>query len=311
METSDTKLERFLLSLLAIGTILRWPVRVVVGIIAVTVISGIALQSLRSVVGVVVLLALFGLPEFILVIVGDINNRYVFPRRVVDSDRTALAAFEGTSASFGVFLRPFEFDGCYFVNVPASSPFQLISSMTIDVEALLSIITETLRVPLVALGGTRHHDFRSGRGGRTTARDDEWKGIVINALERSKALFIIPAPNTGTLWELELIASLPNLLSKTMFIMPPRPRRRPFIARHRQKEYADFAGGFETRWAEAQTLALHFGILLPSYTQEGAIFIFANLRESPRVLSTLLPLTDRGTNRIIEYLSNKADPEFA
>jgi hypothetical protein len=309
LEKDDTKLEKLINRLLDVVSFLKWPIRALVIVIGILVISGIAIQSLRSFLGGLALFGLFFLPEFFFVIVGNVHHKFVFPKRINELDQAAKSAFNGLPDLFCVFLRPFEFDGCYFVSIPTISPFGLLNGLTVDVEAHLSSITKELRMPMIGLGGSPKHDFRAGRGGRVTTIDNEWKNSVTGALERSTALFIIPASNPGTLWELELIASRHEFLNKSLFLMPPVPNRRPFVAMKRP-EYAKFVKMFEEIWNETQTLTAQFGIYLPDYTQEGAIFVFKDLNSRPNQLATLLPMSDEGTERIIEYLIDRAGPGF-
>ena len=309
LERGDTKLETFINRFLDVATILKWPIRVGVIAVGLLVISGTALPSLKSIPGGASLIGLFFLPELVVVVVGNLHHRVVFPNALDKSDKAALSAFDAQSGSFCVFLRPFEFDGCFFVNIPTISPFGLLNGLTVDVEAHLSSMTKELRMPLVALGGSPRQDFRAGRSGRTVTADIEWKDKVAKAIDGSNAVFIIPASNPGTLWELELILSRPELLTKTLFIMPPRPARRPLVAL-RRPEYPKFVDNYEMRWIEAQTVSAQRGINLPDYTRDGAIFFFSELHAPAQVLAGLLPMTDEGTERTIAFLIDRAGPEF-
>lgn len=309
LEKGDTNFEKLINRLLDAATFLKWPIRTAVIVIGILAISGIALHSLRSSLGGLALLVLFFLPEIVFLIVGNVHHRFVFPQRVNELDQSANSAFDELPASFCVFLRPFEFDGCYFVSIPTISPFGLLNGLTVDVEAHLSSMTRELRMPMVGLGGSPQQYFRAGRSGRTSTSNKEWKDRVTSALERSTAVFIIPAPNPGTLWELELIVSRSEIVNKTLFIMPPRPRRRPLIAMKRP-EYAGFVEKYEMRWVETQTLVAQFGIALPDYTQEGAVFAFKDVHARPDVIAKLLPMSDEGTDQVIEFLIDKANPEL-
>lgn len=309
LEKNDSKIETLLHRLLDIATFLKWPIRIGVVVVGVLVISGFAFQPLRSGQGGVALLGLFFLPEIVFLVVGNIHHSVVFPLITGELDRAAKSAFDDSQTSFCVFIRPFEFDGCYFVSIPTVSPFGLLNGLTVDVEAHLASMTKELRMPLVALGGSPDQDFRGGRSGRTSSRETDWKDRVASALERSKAVFVIPSSHLGTLWELGLIASRPDFLIKTVFIMPPRPPSRPLIAMTRPA-FSEFVERYEKRWVEAQNFTEQFGIILPDYTEKGAVFVFAADHASPTVLATLLPMTDEGTDRIIEYLIDRAGAEF-
>src|SRR5262249_40088098 len=81
------------------------------------------------------------------------------------------------------------------------------------------VLADKLRrvAPLVGLG-------RSGEqpgAGRIESEEESWHSDFHLLARRARAIYVVPAPNEGTQWEIAEILKHDKLLSKTIFIIPP------------------------------------------------------------------------------------------
>lgn len=88
--------------------------------------------------------------------------------------------------------------------------------------------------------------------------DSDWKQTFNALAESSELIFMMPGPSVALMWELSEILRDPNLIAKTIFVMPPE--RKPSATRNR------------VMWMHAGELAKVVGVVLPPYQPRGCYF---------------------------------------
>jgi YidC/Oxa1 family membrane protein insertase len=109
---------------------------------------------------------------------------------------------------------------------------------------------------------------------KISVQDEDWQKTFFRLASISQLIFMMPGPSASALWELSQIMQLPNLLEKTVFIMP-RGGKVSLIR----------------LWNRVREMAGELGVNLPSYVSEGCYF---RLREDghPSETFALEPFTN-------------------
>jgi hypothetical protein len=122
--------------------------------------------------------------------------------------------------AFFLYLRPFASTGG--VQVVRSISRRRRRGLVVrwnDLEALLTRYLEPYG-PLIGLG-------RPGEqvgAGRIPSDEESWQKLVATLAANARLLFLLPAADSGTRWEMDLVFSQPELLGKTIFIVPGSAR---------------------------------------------------------------------------------------
>ena len=133
-----------------------------------------------------------------------------------------------------------------------------------DLENVLAVALEAHQHPLIAIGET---GFQMGAA-KVISRDSEWKEVFVALASAAAAIVMVPLPRPSTLWEIEYLLAHPELLEKTLFIMPKRLR-------------LGVTEKLEPYWAEMSQWMSSRGVVFPALRPGGAFFV---LRNGGRVL---------------------------
>ena len=215
-------------------------------------------RKLLSVMGGVVVAVVLGLS---LLLLGVWLRRYIIGQRQRDNDRiaqeimSALRADPGAPVGeFYLYLRAFETTGR--LRIPlylrlrklSIGLFQLVTS---DLESYVGNALRSV-VPLIAMG-------RPGEAigaGRIVAEERDWEADVVVLMRRARGILLVPSNRPGTLWEIDALQRT-SLLSKVVFIMPPRTR-----------------GVLDTRerWEAARQVLASHAVEAPEHEERGLLF---------------------------------------
>jgi hypothetical protein len=149
-------------------------------------------------------------------------------------DRRAAALLEDMKnggIEFFLYLRPFASTGGVQI-VRSITPRRVRGGVVTgvlevcwnDLEALLAKCLEP-HGPLIGLG-------RPGEqigAGRITSDEESWQKLVTALAANARLLFLLPALDSGTRWEMDLVFSQPGLLGKTIFIVPGSHRITDYV----------------------------------------------------------------------------------
>lgn len=163
----------------------------------------------------------------------------------------------GEKKNFSLFLRPFNIDNKLTYNseeqVANYFPF---SNELINKEFALNLEKELVRLlkdkfPLVGLGkgGINY-------SGRISTNENNWKRDFKFLSKEANYIFLIPATNSGTFFEMIWIKNNQHILEKTYFILPPK----------RESIYD------EKKWEEIVHKCKTINIYLPAYIKQGCYF---------------------------------------
>ncbi len=231
-------------------------------------------------------LALGVLPIVLWIIILRLGSQLVYRAHQRGRDQFAEdVLFNGHHDNqFTIFLRPFEFDGLYRVQVAQIEPPDkwhdlsphgyLNVDETEGLGKFLMSAANGADLTLIGLGD--HMVERQPLGfysfGRMIIGDNQWKKRLESAMQRSAAIFIVPLDNPGTLWEIQTIKSYWEYMRKTLLIMPPRISNYLPDFWEGLRSYKQYVNQIETRW-NASVATLHkLEIFLPAYDQKGGIF---------------------------------------
>jgi signal peptidase I len=166
-----------------------------------------------------------------------------------------------TQDKFILYLRPFMFAGKLrsHISTERLSDAILLGSSW-DVELAFTFALEGKR-HLVALG---YVEGELG-GAQLEVRDEDWQDRVMELTERATAIIIVPLARPGTLWEVRYLYSRPDLLRKSLFIMPPAGILRALLWRGSKSSV-------RSSWGWARHELRNSGILLTPYRRKGGIF---------------------------------------
>jgi hypothetical protein len=188
-------------------------------------------------------------------------RRRLLTLRQAESDRTAARIMtdlrthpDARVPAFYLYLRAFETTGR--LRVPLYLRLRKISIglsqlVTNDVESYVSNAVRRV-APLVALG-------RPGEtigAGRIVTEDGNWMTDIATLMRRATGILLVPSSRPGTLWEIETLKR-DGLLSKVIFIMPPRAK-----------------GELDTkeRWEAARQAMASHGLEAPDHQDRGLLF---------------------------------------
>jgi hypothetical protein len=189
-----------------------------------------------------------------------LNQRSAHARRT----HHALAIFRSLDGDrpppYCLYLRPFLTSHGLQVS---NSRFkrQFLPSMDrfygrrIDLETVLAMAMERRRCPLIAIGDT---GFKLGAA-KVLTSDDQWQSVFTKLAVSAQAIVIVPLPRPGTIWELDHLVSQPQLLEKTLFVMPLRLR-------------SGVQERLEPYWEEMRRSLQAKGIELPPLSPTGGFF---------------------------------------
>ena len=141
--------------------------------------------------------------------------------------RTLAALQEGRSAPYGaysIWLRPFTSTGRCWVTVRSgkaggrNDPAYLVGYRVVvgDLETMLAAMMEPV-APVIALG-------RSGEqvgAGRIDVPEERWQEAFTVLARSARAIFLLPSEREGTHWEIDFLIGEPELLDRTVFVVPP------------------------------------------------------------------------------------------
>lgn len=164
----------------------------------------------------------------------------------------------GQLEPYALYLRAFDLDGVFKINKEHQNLFDLDSGFDrIGTDILERVLGDCVNpvLPLIGFGGDGIRFSSVGEVGFV----EEWKRKITTLIEHSTIVFVIPAPNEGTLYEIGIIK---NYLDKTVFIQP--------------SSYFDYEGPhgtFENYWllASKKVKATHT-LNLPEYKKIGTVF---------------------------------------
>lgn len=160
--------------------------------------------------------------------IGRMDERAVQRRR----DKRASARLDDQKqgrSTFFLYLRPFaSTGGVQIVRSITLKPTRHRSMLVTrwnDIEALLARYLEPYG-PLVGLG-------RPGEqigAGRIPSDSEGWQELVTSLAATARLLFLLPAMDSGTRWEMDLVLARADLLSKTIFIVPGSGKIADYVA---------------------------------------------------------------------------------
>jgi hypothetical protein len=91
-------------------------------------------------------------------------------------------------------------------------------NIDLEIEVLFSLILPP-QMPLIGLGESAHD--QSDLGLRFNYSSEErWRGDIALLVENAAVILFIPWHSAGAIWELDHILSAPNLLAKTLLLVP-------------------------------------------------------------------------------------------
>jgi signal peptidase I len=131
-----------------------------------------------------------------------------------------------------------------------------------DLEFALAYSFDSL-YRLVAIGDKK----RSYGAGKIQIDDKHWQELFAELAAKAKLIFIVPFATSGTLYEVSWLLARPNLLRKTIVIMPPTYLRLSSLGA------LLFGRGHLQRWNKARTLLRRNGFEMPPYKRRGALIL--------------------------------------
>ena len=197
------------------------------------------------------------------------NQRRAHKVRSKNALSTYRALVQGERPTYCLYLRPFLTSNRLVV---ANSRYhrKFWPSMDrffgprMDLENVLAVGLESRQHPLIAIGET---GFQLGAA-KLLSHERDWKRVFVTLASGSAAILMVPLPKPSTLWELEYLLAHPELLEKTLFIMPKRLR-------------LGVTERLEPYWAEMCQWMSTRGVNFPAMRPGGGFFI---LRNGGRVL---------------------------
>jgi len=173
-----------------------------------------------------------------------------------ERDRHAMTfcvmALQGrTPPPFFLYLRPFETTTRLTQATTYLNTDPRFYAGEPEMEQCLANVLDQY-APLIGLG-----EPGAGIGaGRAAVTDAVWKRTVSLLLTHCKHAFLVPGDHAGTLWEISTIRHRPDLLLRTVFIMPQWSRGFPV----------------EDHWKGVSLVLLRMGVTLPTYDKRGLLF---------------------------------------
>ncbi len=201
---------------------------------------------------IMITLLLILLTKVILKLRLDLNARYIYKRiktKKIENFTLYLRSFDIDNK---MIFDKIENDRHIVDHLNDLGPFSnkiILKEYSYNLESKLASITKKVS-PLIALGG-----FNLGGAGKIKTKDESWKETFKSLARNANFIYIIPAINKGTFYEMEWIFKQ-KLLSKTFFLLPPL------------KEYIYD----KMRWDAIKSKCYSINIFLPDYEKDGLIF---------------------------------------
>lgn len=270
------------------GRIIAYPI-ILVGVFI--IFQGIVTAQSSGSTERFILIALFALPFFLIGAfiteafersdrdVAQKEAQQVFANLTREDRAEIIAeADQKVSASqrFFLYLRPFELDGNFKIDEHGSL-------LRPGPQTLERVLSDSMSGSIIGLGPEDDSLSKVGRAGLF----DEWKDLIGRAIMKSEKVFIIPAANAGTLWELGEIINGSHI-GKTIFIMPP--------SNLGKRNYTSF-------WQVSQSkIQQQYGILLPDYHIAGGMFRWSSAADGWRYVKFSFPLDVAKFRKIFRQL---------
>jgi hypothetical protein len=178
--------------------------------------------------------------------------------------------------TFALYLRPFDISGKFTLSRENMNLFNWGQYSRFGTDSFERLIADAVEpaTPLIGLGGG---DENVVGGIGQAGLFENWQERIDKAIGAAQCIFVVPATNEGTCWEIgRLIQS--RALSKTIFLMPP--------ANHLVSNVGDYAAAWA---ATAAKLHSEMGLSLPVYGKDGALFSIqpVSLRPNPLIPAKL------------------------
>ena len=167
-----------------------------------------------------VMLLLFIIPVLLLMLCAYLSEKLTQISLDIQTKKLVSDLNNGISRKFFLYLRPFKSTG----NVDFEDEQQLPLTFVNATKSMFGTDLEfglrrALRLfgPLIGLGKPGEHIGI----GRYKTTESNWQDVARMLMDRSKGIFIIPANQPGTLWEIDTVVNDQGLLHKTVWIYPP------------------------------------------------------------------------------------------
>lgn len=147
----------------------------------------------------------------------------VLARYRVSRRRTQLALNDRAAETLDanrplvLYLRPFMTSGRLdVVNPMQARADRFLLGKYFDAELAVSLALEG-RAGMIAIGDTG----KSVGAAKLVTEDERWRELLVRCAERALAIVVVPYRRPSTMWEVRYLFSRPELLGKTLFLMPP------------------------------------------------------------------------------------------
>lgn len=177
-----------------------------------------------------------------------------------DATASSIVRDGPTKGDFFLYLRPFDSTNAYKITDRNLNFFNQELWQRDGFDDIERLVAKALSptAPFIALGRPGEH-----RGaGRILTTEEEWQDEVRKLVEAALLIIVLPASNSGTLWELQLIHR--HYLDKTIFICPPQSN---YL-------YESSSSGAEivSKWESTRIECEKFGLHLPPADAAGSLF---------------------------------------
>lgn len=214
----------------------------------------------------------FGIPGLVVLAIGysmlqkkeekETTDDSIFARRIFDQLALRLdkSPFTTPITAFSLYLRPFDIAESLTISRDTANLFDWDLYARPGQDSFERVLAEALSgtAPLVGLGAEAQQLGGAGRAGLK----DNWQLAISEAMSCATFIFVVPATNDGTMWELQQIAER-KLFHKTVFVMPPSGYR------VKSERYS-----LDT-WIEvSETVFGKTGLRFPAHEINGALFAF-------------------------------------
>jgi hypothetical protein len=164
---------------------------------------------------------------------------------------------------FSLYLRPFDISGVFRIRPPPTDVFNWDQYDRPGDDALERLLADAVirTAPLVGLGPRGDVEFGFGSAGFVA----DWKDKIRESMDAAAFVFVVPAANEGTLWEIGEIKSRSHF-DKAIFIMPPTVA--PFVC----LSLRDYTCAWE---GAREACARKHELRLPPYSPSGMLFQIA------------------------------------
>lgn len=195
-----------------------------------------------------------------------------------------------------LYLRPFSSTGkipvllksktCSYKTTPVSQKKRSHTNVWGDLETTIAEAIEPLGT-FLALGRPGEHIG----AGRVLTDDLHWKDEFSHLAHGAIQILVVPSTHPGTIWELHQLLSDPNLLRKTIFILPPKYSLRSCDWYHPYIDINKFdlgeSGGNRGEAVRSDAIASMKELGIEFYDNENGLFL--RIAASRQILA-ILPL---------------------